>query len=33
MAEANSPKVTVRIPAYNHEKYIHECLESVLNQT
>lgn len=33
MAEAHSPKVTVRIPAYNHEKYIHECLESVLNQT
>lgn len=29
----HKPKVSVRIPAYNHEKYIGECLESVLNQT
>jgi len=29
----NAPWVTVRIPSYNHEKYIHACIESVLNQT
>ena len=28
-----TPKISVRIPAYNHEKYIRECLDSVLNQT
>lgn len=30
---AMEPLVTVIIPAYNHEKYIEECLESVINQT
>ncbi len=27
------PKVTVALPTYNHEKFIAECLHSVLNQT
>lgn len=27
------PRVSVRIPSYNHEKYVAECLQSVLNQT
>jgi len=29
----NHPLVTVIIPAYNHEAYISECIESVFNQT
>ena len=33
MVKTGNPKVTVRIPSYNHEKYIRECLESVLHQT
>lgn len=28
-----SPKVSVILPAYNHEKFIEETIESVLNQT
>lgn len=28
-----SPKISVLIPAYNREKYIEECVQSVLNQT
>ena len=28
-----SPKISVVIPMYNAEKYIGECLKSVLNQT
>lgn len=27
------PLVTVIVPAYNHEKYVNECLESIYNQT
>lgn len=28
-----APRVSVRIPSYNHEQYVTECLQSVLNQT
>lgn len=34
MSEKNfSPKISVVIPMYNSEKYVGECLESVLAQT
>ena len=28
-----NPKVSIGIPSYNHEKYISETIESILNQT
>jgi glycosyltransferase involved in cell wall biosynthesis len=28
-----SPKVTVLVPIFNGEKYLRECVESILNQT
>ena len=33
MAEKNNPAVSVIIPMYNAEKYIDECLTSLVNQT
>ncbi len=31
--EENKVKVSVIIPVYNVEKYLRECLDSVVNQT
>lgn len=31
--QQRTPRVSVRIPSYNHEKYVAECLQSVLDQT
>ncbi len=33
MSNSNFPLVSVIVPCYNHEKYIEECLLSILNQT
>ncbi len=29
----NTPKFTVNVPVYNAEKYLRECIDSILNQT
>lgn len=29
----NNPLVSVLIPCYNHEKYVDDCIESIINQT
>ena len=31
--ELNSPKISVLITVYNREKYLHDCIESLLSQT
>lgn len=32
-AEINSPKLSVIVANYNHEKYLRDCLDSILKQT
>src|SRR5690349_13476521 len=32
-SELNMPLVSVIVPSYNHEKFITECVESIMQQT
>lgn len=33
MAIINPPKLTISVPIYNVERYLHQCLDSIINQT
>ncbi|MFW1957332.1 glycosyltransferase family 2 protein [Acinetobacter guillouiae] len=33
MSEKNNPLVSVVIPCYNHENFVQDCIQSVINQT
>jgi alpha-1,3-rhamnosyltransferase len=33
MVIANTPLVSIIVPCFNHEKYIEECIESIINQS
>ncbi len=33
MENGNSPKISVIVPVYNVEKYLHRCVDSILSQT